>query len=96
MQPPVPDDHVGPVYTYADPKNIVVFNTCKHPQQAWDFIKTMIDKEGDLQLLEVTGQMPRRKNLDTDNFYSNFFNKHPMTKIFAKQVKYVKGMIIAK
>ncbi|HEY2726334.1 MAG TPA: extracellular solute-binding protein, partial [Parafilimonas sp.] len=25
LQPPVPDDHQGPVYTYADPKNIVVF-----------------------------------------------------------------------
>src|SRR5258708_26827497 len=25
----VPDDHKGPVYTYGDPKNIVVFNTCK-------------------------------------------------------------------
>jgi multiple sugar transport system substrate-binding protein len=92
LQPPVPDDHQGPVYTYADPKNIVVFNTCKHPQQAWDFIKTMINKEGDLQLLQLTGQMPLRKNLDTDNFYSNFFNEHPMTKIFAKQVKYVKGI----
>ena len=92
LQPPVPDDHTGPVYTYADPKNIVVFSTCKHPQQAWDFIKTMIDKEGDLQLLQLTGQMPQRKNLDTDNFYSNFFNEHPITKIFAKQVKYVKGV----
>ena len=92
LQPPIPDDHVGPVYTYADPKNIVVFSTCKHPQQAWDFIKTMIDKEGDLQLLQLTGQMPQRKNLDTDNFYSKFFSEHPMTKIFARQVKYVKGI----
>ena len=63
LQPPVPDDHAGPVYTYADPKNIVVFNTCKHPQQAWDFIKTMIDKEGDLQLLELQVRCHRRKNL---------------------------------
>ena len=65
----VPDDHTGPVYTYADPKNIVMFNTCQ-PQAAWDFIKTLVDKEGDLQLLEVTGQLPRRKNLDSDHFYS--------------------------
>ena len=51
FEPQVPDDHTGPVYTYADPKNIVVFNTCKRPQQAWDLIRTMIDKQGDLQLL---------------------------------------------
>ena len=62
----VPDDHAGPVYTYADPKNIVMFNTCKNPQAAWEFIKTIINKEGDLQLLQVTGQFPRRKNLLTD------------------------------
>src|SRR4030095_16064551 len=47
----VPDDHAGPVYTYADPKNIVIFNTCDDPQSAWNFIKTLISKEGDLQLL---------------------------------------------
>ena len=35
---PVPDNHTGPVYTYGDPKNIVIFNTCKDPNQAWKFI----------------------------------------------------------
>lgn len=90
--PPVPDDHVGPVYTYADPKNIVIFNTCKQPQVAWEFIKTMIDKEGDLQLLEVSGQLPRRKNLDTDPFYKDFFKKNPMLLPFAKQIPFVKGI----
>ena len=36
---PVPDDYEGPVYTYGDPKNIVIFNTCQDPQLAWEFIK---------------------------------------------------------
>jgi len=90
--PPVPDDHVGPVYTYADPKNIVIFNTCKHPQAAWEFIKTMINKNGDMQLLEISGQLPRRKNLDTDIFYKSFFEKHPMLLPFAKQIPFVKGI----
>src|SRR6478672_2877175 len=75
--PIVPDDHSGPVYTYADPKNIVIFNTCKNPRAAWEFIKTLIDKEGDLQLLEVTGQLPRRKALDADNFYAGYFKQNP-------------------
>jgi multiple sugar transport system substrate-binding protein len=90
--PPVPDDHKGPVYTYADPKNMVVFTTCKHPQQAWDFIQTLIDKEGDLRLLAVTGQLPRRKNIDTDPYYSDFFKKNPLMLPFAKQVAFVKGV----
>jgi len=88
----VPDDHVGPVYTYADPKNIVLFNTCTNPQAAWNFLETLVSKEGDLQLLEISGQLPRRKNLETDNFYKNYFNKNPMMLRFAKQLPFVKGI----
>ena len=92
--PPVPDDHVGPVYTYADPKNIVIFNTCKQPQAAWEFIKTMIDKNGDMQLMQISGQLPRRKDLDNDPFYKSFFEKNPMLLPFAKQIPFVKGIDI--
>ena len=90
--PIVPDDHTGPVYTYADPKNIVMFNTCSDPQGAWDFLKTLVDKGGDLQLLEVTGQLPRRKNLDSDHYYADFFKRNPMMVLFAKEVPFVKGI----
>jgi multiple sugar transport system substrate-binding protein len=92
FEPQVPDDHQGPVYTYADPKNIVVFNTCAHPQAAWEFIRTMIDKKGDLDLLQTTGQLPRRKNLQTDLFYNGYFKDNPMMVPFAKQLPYVKGV----
>jgi len=87
----VPDDHTGPVYTYADPKNIVIFNTCSDPQKAWEFIKTMINEEGDLQLLQVTGQFPRRKNLLTDSYYTAFLKANPMLVPFVKQLPFVKG-----
>ena len=90
--PPVPDGHVGPVYTYADPKNIVIFNTCTNPRMAWEFIKTMIDKNGDKLLLEVSGQLPRRKNLDSDPYYSGFFIANPMLTVFAKQIPFIKGI----
>lgn len=87
----VPDDHAGPVYTYADPKNIVIFNTCKDPQTAWKFIETLINKEGDLQLLQVTGQFPRRKNLLTDSYFHSFLNANPMLLPFVKQLPFLKG-----
>ena len=90
--PIVPDGHTGPVYTYADPKNIVLFNTCSDPQHAWEFIKTIVDKPGDLQLLEVTGQLPRRRNLETDTFYTEYFKQNPMMVSFARQIPYVKGV----
>ncbi len=90
--PIVPDDHTGPVFTYADPKNIVLFNTTSNPQAAWDFVKTLVDKKGDLQLLETTGQLPRRKMLDADIFYADYFKRNPMMMPFAKEIPFVKGV----
>jgi multiple sugar transport system substrate-binding protein len=88
---PVPDEYNGPVYTYGDPKNIVIFKTCKNPRGAWEYIKTLIDENGDLKLLSITNQLPRRKNLSTDPYFQSYFNKNPKMKIFAEQSKYVKG-----
>ena len=88
---PVPDGFEGPIYTYGDPKNIVIFNTCKDPQYAWKFIKFMISKENDLKLLEITTQLPRRKNLYKDSLFSDYFSTNAKMKAFAKQSKYVKG-----
>jgi len=88
----VPDGHTGPAYTYGDPKNIVIFNTCKNPQAAWEFIETMISKKGDLALLETTGQFPRRKNLAADPYFEDFLKKNPKLQIFAHQVDHIKGV----
>lgn len=88
---PVPDDHKGPVYTYGDPKNIVIFNTCKNPPAAWKFIQTLIDEQGDLKLLKISNQLPRRKNLDSNPVFKDYFNTNLKMKKFASQSKYVKG-----
>ncbi len=88
---PVPDDHAGPVYTYGDPKNIVIFKSASNAQLAWDFIKFMISEENDLRFLEITSQIPRRKNLDSNPAFANYFNTNPQMKIFAEQAKYVRG-----
>ena len=88
---PVPDDFTGPAYTYGDPKNIVIFNTCKDPQLAWEFIKTMITKESDLKLLEMTTQIPRRKNIDKESPFIEYFKANPKMRAFAKQSNFVRG-----
>ena len=89
---PVPDDHQGPIYTYCDPKSIVIFNTCTEPQLAFEFIKTMVDQKGDLLFLESTKQLPRRKGLDTIKAYENFFNENPRLQVFVEQAKYIRGI----
>jgi multiple sugar transport system substrate-binding protein len=88
---PVPDGHNGPAYTYGDPKNIVIFKSCKDPQSAWDYIKTLINEKGDLNLLSITNQLPRRKNLYSNPYFQKYFLNNPKMKIFAQQSEYVKG-----
>ncbi len=88
---PVPNSHEGPIYTYADPKNIVIFNTCKKPLEAWDFIKTLISEAGDLKLLSLTEQLPRRKNMEESALFQDYFKTHPKIIPFIKQSNYVYG-----
>src|SRR4030066_740670 len=88
---PVPDGHKGPVYTYGDPKNIVIFKTCNNPQTAWEYIKTLINLDGDLNLLQITNQIPRRKNISIDDYFDEYFNQNPKMKVFANQSRYVRG-----
>ncbi len=88
---PVPDGHTGPIFTYCDPKSIVVFNTCRNPKLAFEFIKTMLDEEGDLQFLKATNQLPRRQGMDALPGFQAFFEKNPRMKAFAAQAAHVKG-----
>ena len=92
---PVPDDQKGEIYTYGDPKNIVLFNTCNDPQRAWEFIEFMISKENDLKLLEITTQLPRRKNIYSDSLFQPYFQNNPQMVPFAKQAKFVRGTDIS-
>jgi multiple sugar transport system substrate-binding protein len=88
----VPEEIDKPVYSYGDPKNIVIFNTCKDPLIAWAFLKTLISKEGDLDLLRITGQFPRRKNISSDPAFENFLKENPGLKPFAMQADFIRGV----
>ncbi len=88
---PVPDTHGGPIFTYGDPKNIVMFNSCPEPGKAWKFLRFLLSEENDLKFLKMTNQLPRRKNLLSNKLYAEYFSNNPGMKIFAMQAKYVKG-----
>lgn len=89
---PVPSSHTGPIYTYGDPKNIVLFNTCKNPGLAWKLIKSMLTEESDFRLLSLSGQFPRRKNPESNPLFNTFLQERPLLQPFAKQVPFVKGI----
>lgn len=88
---PVPDGHTGPVFTYCDPKSVVIFNTCKNPPLALEFIKTMLSEEADFKFLQTTNQLPRRQGIASNPVFQAFFEKYPKMQAFADQARYVKG-----
>ncbi len=88
---PRPDECEGPVYTYCDPKNIVIFNTCTRPQQAVEFVKFMLSEKNDFRLLEMTRQLPRRRDLFSSDRFMAYFLAHPRMLPFARQARYIRG-----
>ncbi|MGH7495129.1 MAG: extracellular solute-binding protein [bacterium] len=89
---PVPDGYKGPVYTYGDLKNIVIFSTCQQPRAAWEFVKFMVSRRSDLRLLEMTSQLPLRKGLVSDSLFSGYFAENPHMIAFARQAEHVRGI----
>jgi multiple sugar transport system substrate-binding protein len=89
---PVPDDYDGPVITYGDPKNIAIFSNTKHPQKAWQFVKFLITKKRDLELLQFASQIPIRKDVLEDDYFSDFFKEHHKLRRFAKQAPLTRGV----
>jgi len=89
---PVPDDHQGPVYTYGDPKNIVIFNTCENPLLAWRFLEFLISEENDLLFLKLSSQIPPRKDLNQNPLFQEVFRNNEKLAPFATQAMFVKGV----
>lgn len=88
---PRPDGVSGPVYTYGDIKNIVIFRNTRRPRLAWEFAKFLVSREADLLLLEMTDQLPLRASLLEDPLYAPYFAKSPFMKRFADQAGFVRG-----
>lgn len=88
---PRPDGITGPVYTYGDMKNIVIFRTTHNTRLAWQFAKFLVSREADLLLLEMTDQLPLRAGLLQDPLYASYFETNPFMKRFAHQARFVRG-----
>lgn len=83
---PRPDAATGRPVSYADPKSMVIFKTCQHQREAWEFIKFIISRQKDLQFLELTSQLPIRAGLLEDQTFADYFQRNPKLVKFAAQV----------
>jgi multiple sugar transport system substrate-binding protein len=83
---PVPTKEGTPAdktWTFSDAKNIGLYSACKAQGTAWDVLKFSTSKAQDQKLLELTGQMPLRKDLQTT--YASYFEKNPTYTAFGDQ-----------
>ena len=70
-------------YTFADAKNIGLYSACENQGTAWEVLKFATSEEQDGQLLEMTGQMPLRSDLE--GTYPEHFKENPDYVAFADQ-----------
>jgi multiple sugar transport system substrate-binding protein len=69
------------IHTFSDAKNIALYSACKNQKTAWDVLKFATSKDQDGKLLDMTGQMPIRANLQAT--YPAYFKRHPEYTTFA-------------
>ncbi len=90
---PVPDRLAGqPVYTYGDPKNIAIFTTSKHPEEAWEFIEFILSPENDALFMSITGQVPYRLGMTTDPLFTPILAEKPNLTAFLDQTARTRGV----
>jgi multiple sugar transport system substrate-binding protein len=70
-------------FTFSDAKNIGLYSACENRGTAYDVLKFATSKEQDGKLLEMTGLMPMRADLQ--GTYPEYFEQHPEYKTFADQ-----------
>jgi len=70
-------------YTFSDAKNVGLFSACQNQGTAWEVLKFATSTEQDQALLEETGQMPLRTDLQTA--FPDYFAKNPAYQQFGSQ-----------
>lgn len=83
---PVPTSAGTPAeetHTFSDAKNIGLYSACKNQGTAFEVLKFATSEEQDGKLLELTGQMPLRDDLQ--GTYPDYFQEKPEYEAFADQ-----------
>jgi len=70
-------------YTFSDAKNVAIYSACKAQGTAWEVLKFATSEEQDGSLLEKTGQMPLRE--DVEAAFADYFEANPDYTTFAAQ-----------
>ena len=74
----------APVYTLAESKGMVLFNTSQKKGEAWDFMKWYFSGGHDSLWLELTNYLPAREDLIGNPIFIEYFNNNPDVKLYAE------------
>ncbi len=88
--PPVPDSYPKdkPVYTVADTKGIVIYQTSKYKKEAFEFISWVFSRvQSDQLWIEKTKMPPAREDLSTNPAFQKYMNDR-FFKAYAEAVPY--------
>lgn len=81
---PTPDGTpASEIHTFSDAKNVAMYASCKNRATAWAVLKYATSMSQDGKLLQMTGQMPMRADLQQD--YASYFTANPAYNNFAAQ-----------
>jgi multiple sugar transport system substrate-binding protein len=89
--PPVPDYYPDeePVYTFADTKGLVIFESCKYKEEAWEFLKWVYsNEENDLRWVTMTNLPPARGDLLTNEMFTDYMAENDFFAQYAGFVPY--------
>ncbi len=81
----VPDNYPtdAAVYTLAESKGIVLFNSTAKKDQAWDFISHYFSDKHDSLWLAITNYLPVREDLLSNSIFRNYFDDNPAIRSYA-------------
>ena len=81
----VPDHYPidAPIYTLAESKGVVLFNTSPMQDKAWEFMKWYFSDRHDSLWLEITNYLPAREDLASNPIFVEYFNDHPAIESYA-------------
>ncbi len=84
----------APVYTLAESKGMVLFNTSQKKGEAWDFMKWYFSGEHDSLWLELTNYLPAREDLISNPIFTEYFNNNPDIKLYAEALRYSVPLVL--
>jgi multiple sugar transport system substrate-binding protein len=78
-----PDDH----YAFADLRNIAIFSTTRHPDEAARFVAYLTSPAADRLLIEEASQLPYRRSLAKDPRFTASLRRWPTLPAYATYVE---------